>query len=291
VNVIMVEDRKEKNRQALTALNRWSAMVYGAPALVVAVILAILTRNLLLAILTAVVVFGALATWVTLSVRGFAATLLTQRGLTPADEQQYARFHNLTEGLCVAHGLTKPLLFVVPTEARNACTFAGGDRETKQAAVVLTTGAIEAFSRMELEGLLAQQLSHLRDGDTELSTCVAAMASVPGVGPLLARRAAASLDPMLELTADLGGVAMTRYPPGLAGALGKLVDHSTAVEGVTPVTAHLWLANPIPAASDSVGGHGANGAVVAGGAVGSSASHALVPHPPLADRIAVLNEL
>jgi heat shock protein HtpX len=192
--------------------------------------------------------------------------------------------------------LTKPLLFVVPTGARNACTFAGGDRETRQAAVVVTTGAIEAFSRMELEGLLAQQLSHVRDGDTELSTCVAAMASVPGVGPLLARRAAASLDPMLELTADLGGVAMTRYPPGLAAALTKLADSSTVVEGVTPATAHLWLADPIPVATGPGADQGANVAIAggsggSGGSVGSGGSHALVPHPPLADRIAVLNEL
>jgi heat shock protein HtpX len=143
---------------------------------------------------------------------------------------------------------------------------------------VLTTGLHDALSRIELEGVLSQQLSHVRDGDTALSTFVATVASLPLVGPVVASRAGACLDPDLEQHADLVGTSVTRYPPGLAAALERIEHQPTAVEGVAPLTAHLWLADPLPALPPGQGDEPAT-------------NEPFIPHPPLAHRIAVLREL
>ena len=75
----------------------------------------------------------------------------------PADGPEYARYHNLVEGLCIAAGLPKPRLYVVDDPAPNA--FATG-RNPKHAAVAVTTGLLEKMNRVELEGVLAHELSH-----------------------------------------------------------------------------------------------------------------------------------
>src|SRR4051795_10773905 len=85
----------------------------------------------------------------------------------PADETEYRRYHNLVEGLCIAAGLPKPKLFVVDDPAPNA--FATG-RNPKHAAVAVTTGLLETMNRVELEGVLAHELSHVRNYDILVTT-------------------------------------------------------------------------------------------------------------------------
>ncbi len=264
-----IEDRKEHNRQHLVGLARFLATILVVPALVLALLVLALTRNPFLTILALVVGYAAAAAFVYMGGRGLGPKLLARTDIEAADEPAYPRLHNVVEGLCVAHGLTKPDLYVVRSDARNACTIAVDDRDTKRIALVITTGLADVLSRIELEGVLAQQLTHVRDGDTALSTMVASVASLPVVGALLSARAGACLDPHLEQVADLGGVGFTRYPPGLASALEHLVDHPTVVPDVPPLTAHLWLADPLP----------------------EGVAEPLVPHPRVADRIVVLREL
>src|SRR5689334_11380196 len=85
----------------------------------------------------------------------------------PADGPEYARYHNLVEGLCIAAGLPKPRLYVVDDPAPNA--FATG-RNPKHAAVAVTTGLLEKMNRVELEGVLAHELSHIRNYDILVTT-------------------------------------------------------------------------------------------------------------------------
>ena len=80
----------------------------------------------------------------------------------PADEQQYARLHNLVEGLCIASGLPKPRLYVIDDDAPNA--FATG-RNPSHAAIAVTTGLLDKMNRVELEGVLAHELSHVKNYD------------------------------------------------------------------------------------------------------------------------------
>ncbi|HUQ62547.1 MAG TPA: M48 family metallopeptidase [Acidimicrobiales bacterium] len=85
----------------------------------------------------------------------------------PADPTTYARLHNLVEGLCIAAGLPKPRVYVINDPAPNA--FATG-RNPKHAAIAVTTGLLEKMNRVELEGVLAHELSHIKNYDILVST-------------------------------------------------------------------------------------------------------------------------
>jgi heat shock protein HtpX len=85
----------------------------------------------------------------------------------PADEVEYRRYHNLVEGLCIAAGLPKPKLYIVNDPAPNA--FATG-RNPKHAAIAVTTGLLEKMNRVELEGVLAHELSHVKNYDILVTT-------------------------------------------------------------------------------------------------------------------------
>ena len=90
----------------------------------------------------------------------------------PADPGQYPRLHNLVEGLCIAAGLPKPRLYVVEDPAPNA--FATG-RDPRHAALAVTTGLLEKLNRIELEGVLAHELSHVKNYDILVSTLAVTM--------------------------------------------------------------------------------------------------------------------
>src|SRR3954466_438482 len=90
----------------------------------------------------------------------------------PADPQQYQRLHNLVEGLCIAGGLPKPRVYIVDDAAPNA--FATG-RDPKHAAIAVTTGLLEKMNRIELEGVLAHELSHIKNYDILVSTLAVTM--------------------------------------------------------------------------------------------------------------------
>ena len=90
----------------------------------------------------------------------------------PADPKQYARLYNLVEGLCIASGLPKPRLYIIDDSAPNA--FSTG-RNPKHAAVAVTTGLLEKMNRVELEAVLAHELSHIRNYDILVMTLTVTM--------------------------------------------------------------------------------------------------------------------
>jgi len=161
-----------------------------------------------------------------------------------ADEQP--RYHNLVEGLCVSAGLPKPALYVIDDEAPNS--FATG-RNPAHAAIVVTTGLLDKLSRLELEGVLAHELSHIRSNDilvTSLGTALVGLPLMPA-GPLAGRVLAALVGRAREGDADLGGVRLTRYPPGLAAALEKVRRDGSGAIPAPRATAHLWISSPLDA--------------------------------------------
>jgi heat shock protein HtpX len=91
----------------------------------------------------------------------------------PARPDEYARLHNLVEGLCIAGALPKPRLYVIQDAAPNA--FASG-RNPGSAAVAVTTGLLEKMNRVELEAVLAHELSHVRNYDILVATVAVTMA-------------------------------------------------------------------------------------------------------------------
>ena len=233
----------------------------------------------------------------------------------PADPQQYRRLHNLVEGLCIAAGLPKPRLYIIEDEAPNA--FATG-RNPKHAAIAVTTGLLEKMNRVELEGVLAHELSHIKNYDILVSTLavtmVGAVALISDIGirmlwwnggrrgrddrqdnnplgiillivglaviilaPLIAQLMQFAVSRKRESLADLTGVQITRYPPGLISALEKLKEDSTVVHAASRATAHLWIEQPTAQTPEE-------------GRL-SRLNRLFDTHPPLEERIAALREL
>ena len=150
----------------------------------------------------------------------------------PADPVEHARLHNIVEGLCVAAGVPKPALYTVADPAPNA--FSTG-RNPRHASLVVTSGLLEGMNRVELEGVVAHELAHVRNHDTLLTGTAVALLFLRGLLP-----------PRREMDADATGVRITRYPPGLIAALEKLRRGGTGGRSGSWVTAHLWLDAPHP---------------------------------------------
>src|SRR4051795_3669651 len=232
----------------------------------------------------------------------------------PADGPEYARYHNLVEGLCIAAGLPKPRLYVVDDPAPNA--FATG-RNPKHAAVAVTTGLLEKMNRVELEGVLAHELSHVRNYDILVTTiavtavgAIALMADLGlrfmwfggregrrdnndgGIGvvlailslallvlaPFVAQLMQFAMSRRRELLADASGVQLTRYPPGLISALKKLQDDQAVVHHATRATAQMWIESPLERDEQAERGE----------KKGTWLNRAFDTHPPLSERIAAL---
>lgn len=231
----------------------------------------------------------------------------------PADPQQYQRLHNLVEGLCIAAGLPKPRIYIVDDPAPNA--FATG-RNPKHAAIAVTTGLLEKLNRVELEGVIAHELSHIRNYDILVSTLAVTLVGAIAVvtqlairmmwwnggrerrqgdrndtsnplafvgfallifAPILSRLMQAAVSRKRETLADVSACQMTRYPPGLISALEKLRDDCSVTHSSSAATAHLWIEQPM----SGVGDHGRLGTV----------NRLFDTHPPLEERIALLKEL
>ena len=231
----------------------------------------------------------------------------------PADPETYQRLHNLVEGLCIAGGLPKPKVYIINDPAPNA--FATG-RNPQHAAIAVTSGLLEKMNRVELEGVVAHELSHIRNYDILVSTIavtlVGSIAIMTDLGirmmwwnggrtsregdrnngsnplalvgflllilaPIIAKAMQAAVSRKRESLADVSACQMTRYPPGLISALEKLRADTTATHSASMATAHMWIEQPLSGVSD-------------GGKLGFF--HRMFnTHPPLDERIALLKEL
>ena len=229
----------------------------------------------------------------------------------PASIEEFPRLHNIIDGLCIASGLPKPRLYIVQDDAPNA--FATG-RDPNHAAVAVTTGLLEKMNRIELEAVLAHELSHVKNYDILVSTLavtmVGAVALLSDIGirslwfgggrrnrddsgggailmivalvflvlaPIVAKVMQLAVSRRRETLADFSGVEMTRYPPGMVSALEKLRDDQTVVRSGSRATAHLWIEQPMARTKEEGPWSRLNGL--------------FDTHPPLEERIAALREL
>jgi heat shock protein HtpX len=183
---------------------------------------------------------------------------LQRSGARPADPDRQARLYNLTQGLCEQAGLTAPRLYLVDSDGANA--FAVG-RDPARSAVVVTSGLLELLKRVELEGVVAHELAHIQSGGARLGSAALILHALPGP---LARLLPLGTAPSRLFDADTSAAYLTRYPPGLAGALAKLAAAPPTLGD--PGLDHLWLVAPRP-------------------------DPATATHPPVAERIASLRDL
>jgi heat shock protein HtpX len=226
-------------------------------------------------------------------------------GAVPVTKEQYRDLWNTLENLCISVGTPMPKLYVIPEQAPNA--FATG-RDEHHAAIAVTTGLLTILDKTELEGVLAHELSHIRNRDILVMTIVVVLvgfitivsdfmlrSAMWGGGRdnnrdgrlqmilLLAGIVLAILTPIFatiiqlavsrkrEFLADASGALLTRYPEGLANALRKISAYPAEMAKANHATAHMYISNPFK------GKHN----------VGFMAKLFLT-HPPVEERIAAL---
>ncbi|MES2994734.1 MAG: M48 family metallopeptidase [Patescibacteria group bacterium] len=225
--------------------------------------------------------------------------VLSMTSAKPATRAEYFDLYTVTENLAITAGLPMPKLYVIDDAAPNA--FATG-RDEKHAVVVATTGLLNILDRTELEGVIAHELSHVKNKDMLVMTVAVVLAgflaiiadiflrmsmfgggdrdsgkagalfavlAVVGIilAPIAAQLIQLAISRRREYLADSSGALLTRYPEGLASALRKIGSYAAPMKIANHATAHLFIGNPF-------------------GARASSFTNKLfATHPPIEDRI------
>ena len=197
-----------------------------------------------------------------------------------ATREEFFDLYTVTENLAITAGLPQPKLYVIDDPAPNA--FATG-RDEKHAVVCATTGLLALLTRPELEGVIAHELSHIKNRDILLMTVAVVLAGfvaivadiflrmafygLPGQGggnrdrggnalvlvlgiigivlaPLAAQLIKLAISRRREYLADSSGALLTRYPEGLASALQKISGSNRPMKHASHATAHLFIDEP-----------------------------------------------
>jgi len=230
-----------------------------------------------------------------------AATVLSAMGAREADPRQYQQLHNIVQALAIGDGLPLPKVYVIDDSSPNA--FATG-RDPNHAAVTVTTGLLQTMNREELQGVLAHEMSHIKNFDVRLLLVVTTMIGMAAliasafwnsigrtrlrgqgaivvlaigvvftliafiVGPLMQL----ALSRQRESLADVSGVELTRNPTGLISALQKIAQNDRPPERFNHAVAAMMIDNPEEH-------HG------------SFFNRLFDTHPPIAERIAALQRI
>jgi heat shock protein HtpX len=231
-----------------------------------------------------------------------AATVLSAVGAKEADPRQFQQLYNIVQTLAIGDGLPVPKVYIIDDPSPNA--FATG-RDPQHAAVTVTTGLLQMMNREELEGVLAHEMSHIKNFDVRLLLVVTTMIGLAGiiasvywngawrirsrddraiivvfaigiiftliafvVGPIMQL----ALSRQRESLADVSGVELTRNPVGLISALKKIAQNEKPMEKFNHAVAAMCIDNPTEH-------HG------------SFFNHLFDTHPPIEERIAALEKI
>lgn len=209
--------------------------------------------------------------------------------------------YRMVENLCITAGLQMPKVYLIPDRSINA--FATG-RDPKHASIAVTVGALEKLENEELEGVIAHELSHVKNYDIRLMTVVIVLVGAISLladwflrgrmfrsnnrdrsgggilmiiglvliilSPLIARLIQFTVSRKREFLADASGALLTRYPEGLARALEKITTESQPLQSANHATAHLFFCNPFGA---------------------QKLATLFSTHPPTAERVAALRQM
>lgn len=200
--------------------------------------------------------------------------ILTTTGAKEINKNDYPEYYRTVENLCIASGIPKPKIYVIADPSPNA--FATG-RDPKHAIICATTGLLQIMNKAELEGVIAHELSHIRNYDIRLMGIVVILVGFVAIlsdlfirasfyshsdndkgnalffvlaivfailSPIAATLIQLAVSRKREYLADASGVLLTRYPEGLASALEKLAKDNTPPKTASNATAHLFIENP-----------------------------------------------
>ena len=226
---------------------------------------------------------------------------------SPIKKSDSPELYRIVENLCISAGLPLPRIYIIPESQPNA--FATG-RDDKHAVVAVTRGLLEKLDRAEIEGVIAHELSHIKNYDIRVMTIViicvgiitlmtdfflrahfflggkrndhnagqlGAVLMIVGLvlailSPVFATLIQLAVSRKREYLADASGVLLTRYPDGLAQALEKINRYNQPMPRANHATAHLYIANPFNGLNKKI-------------------SALLSTHPPIQDRIARLRQM
>jgi len=236
-------------------------------------------------------------------------------GAKAISQQGNPYVYRLVENLAITAGMPIPKIFIIADDGLNA--FATG-RDPQHASIALTTGIITQLQNEELEGVIAHELSHIKNFDTRLMTvaiiCVGIVTMLADMAvrnmfwgggrrregnssggiliiigivlgllaPLFAKLLQLAVSRQREYLADASGALLTRYPEGLASALEK-ISHSQPLKHINQATAHLYISEPA--------GNPLSAQQGKKNRFGMASGHWFSTHPPIAERIKRLRTL
>lgn len=234
---------------------------------------------------------------------------LAVNGATAADPSEFRQLHNIVEEVAIAAGVPKPNVYIIDADAPNA--FATG-RNPGHASIAVTRGLLQLLNRDELQGVVAHELSHIRNYDILLMTVVAIIGGLlvlfrdvflrwglfgggrrrrddrgggqlglilvvvaiafAIISPLLVALIRAAISRQREYLADASGALIVRNPYGLSSALRKLGTYEGKLRTASAATAHMFIANPF-------------------GKDHGRSANPFASHPPIAERVRRLEQL
>jgi len=196
----------------------------------------------------------------------------------PANRKDHAHYINSVEGLAIAAQIPTPQIYVIPDQAINA--FATG-RDPEHASIAVTEGALKKLNRVELEGVIAHEMGHVKNYDMRLMTITVIMVGliallsdfflrgllfgggddegggssnivflIVGIvlailAPIIAQLIQLAISRKREYAADATGAILSRHPEGLASALKKIRKDGLETKHASKATAHMYISNPL----------------------------------------------
>jgi heat shock protein HtpX len=193
------------------------------------------------------------------------------------EKRDNPQLYRIVENLCLASGLPLPKIYILEEEQPNA--FATG-RNKNHATIVVTKGLLEKLEKVELEGVIAHELAHIKNKDMLLQTVLVVLVGFVAIlsnwflrisfwgfrgkerkkrrgnflwlfgfiaailAPICAKLIQLAISRKREFLADATGALITRYPEGLASALEKIARDNSKMRIASPATAHLFFSNP-----------------------------------------------
>jgi heat shock protein HtpX len=204
---------------------------------------------------------------------------LASSGAKLTTKDQNPELYRIVENLAITDGIPTPAIYIMEDSAINA--FATG-RDPNKASIAVTRGALEKLEPTELEGVIAHELSHVKNFDIRFMMLVAVLVGtvailsriflrLPGrirlkndknniglillllgfvlaiLSPLIAELIKLAISRKREYLADASGALLTRYPEGLARALEKIARENQPLQTASEATSHLFFSNPFKA--------------------------------------------
>ena len=191
----------------------------------------------------------------------------------PIEKRDNPELYRIVENLCITAGLPLPKIYIIGEPQPNA--FATG-RDKNHAIVAVTRGLLEKLERVELEGVIAHELSHIGNKDMLLQTIIVILAGIVALlsnfflrisfwgggrrssrdsggsilifvgilaailAPIAATLIRLAISRKREFLADAAGTLLTRYPEGLARALEKISVDPNPLRVANDATSHLY---------------------------------------------------